>query len=124
MMTSLPIEKNARLRRYETDIQGISVDIYLPHYSNLAIPPEELMKESRIIEGFRVPKPEILLALKQQAEIEYAKRVDRTYLKRLREIVVQAKDEFKYLGFGDLREIGKKRKELLRRIDGVNLPER
>ena len=46
----------------------------------------------------------------------YAKLVDRTYLKRLREIVIQAKDEFKYLGSKDLREIKKKKEKILKKI--------
>jgi hypothetical protein len=141
MMGSLPIKKNARLRKYETTIRGISVDVYLPHYSNLIF--EDLMET--VIEGFRVPKLEILLALKQQAELErgaslkgvkdrvdilsilltdldigeYAKLVEPRYIERLREIVVEARDEFKYLGFKNLREIKKRRGEILKKLDGL-----
>ena len=142
MMVFLPIKKNDRLRKYEADIKGVSVDVYLSHYSNLIIPPEDLIKESRIIEGFRVPRLEMLLALKQQAEMErkgsikgmkdrvdilsilltdldmgeYVKLVEPGYLKRLREIVAQARDEFRYLGIMDLRDVRKKREKLLKKV--------
>jgi len=51
------------------------VDIHLPHYSDLIIAPEEIMKKTMVIESFRVPEPEVLLALKQQAEAERRRSV-------------------------------------------------
>jgi hypothetical protein len=142
MATRLPIKKNDRLKKYETTIRGVSVDIYLPHYSNLIIAPEEIMKKTRAIEGFKVPEPEVLLALKQQAETErkgsvkglkdridilsmllvcsldmqkYAKFVGKSYLRMLKEIVLKAKDEFDYLEIRNLREVKKKRKKFWKR---------
>jgi len=146
MATRLPIKKNDRLKKYETTIRGVSVDIYLPHYSNLIIAPEEIMKKTRAIEGFKVPEPEVLLALKQQAETErkgsvkglkdridilsmllvcsldmqkYAKFVGKSYLRMLKEIVLKAKDEFDYLEIRNLREVKKKRKKILEKIDSA-----
>jgi hypothetical protein len=70
MKTELKIGKTEFLKKYSCEIEGISIDIYVPYYSKLAIPPEEIEKNTITIEGFRIPKPEILLILKQQAEME------------------------------------------------------
>lgn len=64
------VKKTDFLRKYETRIEGISIDIYIPHYSKFPLPAEAIGKNLTEIEGFRVPKPEILLILKQQAEID------------------------------------------------------
>lgn len=56
--------KNERLKKYEAKKQEIDIDIYLPHYSDLGIPVEEIIKNSQNIEGFLVPPPEVLLILK------------------------------------------------------------
>lgn len=63
------IRKNDKLKKYEADLDGMDVDIYVPHYSRLPIPPEEIVKETNFVEGFNLPKPEVLMILKQQAEI-------------------------------------------------------
>ncbi len=63
------LKKTPFLKKYEALIEGISIDIYVPFYSDLAVPPEEIQKSSILIEGFRIPEPEILLILKQQAEL-------------------------------------------------------
>mgnify|MGYP000707541889 CR=1 FL=1 len=63
------LKKTSFLKKYEALIEGISIDIYVPFYSDLAVPPEEIQKSSILIEGFRIPEPEILLILKQQAEL-------------------------------------------------------
>ncbi len=65
-----PLKKTAFLKKYETRIDGVSVDIHVPFYSRLAIPIEEIRKNCMSMEGFGVPKPEILLILKQCAEME------------------------------------------------------
>lgn len=65
-----PLKKAAFLKKYEAKIDGVSVDIYVPFYSRLAIPIEEIRKNCTSVEGFRVPKPEVLLILKQCAETE------------------------------------------------------
>jgi len=64
------LKKTPFLKKYETRIGGISVDIYVPFYSKLAIPIEEIQKNITSLEGFKIPKPEILLILKQYAELE------------------------------------------------------
>jgi hypothetical protein len=59
------VRKNARLRKYEIKADGFDIDIYVPHYSiTLAVPPEFVMTRVQIRDGFRVPDPETLLALK------------------------------------------------------------
>ncbi|MBI2578111.1 MAG: hypothetical protein HYW26_00200 [Candidatus Aenigmarchaeota archaeon] len=63
------IKKTDFLKKYETKINEISVDIYVPFYSKFIIPAEAVKKNTIRIEGFKVPKPEILLILKQQAEL-------------------------------------------------------
>lgn len=60
------ISKNERLKKYEAKFEGIDIDIYLPHFSEIGFPLEELEKYSQSIEGFLVPVPEILLILKIQ----------------------------------------------------------
>lgn len=62
--------KNDRLKKYEITISEIDIDLYLPYYSNPGIPAEEIKKYTQNIEGFIVPRPEILLILKQKAYSE------------------------------------------------------
>lgn len=61
------LNKNDRLKKYEIVIDEIDIDLYLPFYSSPGIPAEEIKKYTRNLEGFIVPKPEILLILKQRA---------------------------------------------------------
>ncbi len=56
--------KNQRLKKYEAKIENIDVDIYLPFFSNLGLPTEEVKKHTQSLEGFQVPVAEILLILK------------------------------------------------------------
>lgn len=58
------IFKNERLKKYEAKIEEIDIDIYLPHFSNIGLPVEEIKKYIQSLEGFKVPIPEILLILK------------------------------------------------------------
>ena len=60
-------KKNERLKKYEIIISEIDVDIYLPYYSQMAIPCDQLISMFTVKEGFKVLKPEALLILKQQA---------------------------------------------------------
>lgn len=60
------LRKNDSLRKYEIKSDGIDIDIYVPHYSALALPAEKV--ESLKLEGFDVARPEELLILKQGAE--------------------------------------------------------
>ena len=66
------MQKNERLQKYEIKIEEIDVDIYVPHYSDPGLPAEEVMKQAVSREGFLVPRPEILLILKQRAWAERA----------------------------------------------------
>ncbi len=64
------LKKNDNLKKYEIQFEEIDVDIYVPFYSKLAIPAEEIKKYSTRIKGLKVVKPEMLLILKQGAELE------------------------------------------------------
>jgi len=56
--------KNERLKKYEARREEIQINVYLPHYSELGIPIEDLMNQKTSIEGFDVLKKEYLIALK------------------------------------------------------------
>lgn len=56
--------KNERLKKYEAKLEEIDIDIYLPFFSDLKFPIEEIKNYLQSIEGFQVPIPEILLILK------------------------------------------------------------
>lgn len=146
MKLELKISKTTFLKKYACELEGISIDIYVPYYSKLALPLEEIKKSVLTIEGFKVPKPEIILILKQQAEIErrhsekglkdrvdliallwkssidfkkYKKLLEKynlNYRERLIEIVKQAKIEFEYLGIKNPREIKKIKKKIISEI--------
>jgi len=58
------IFKNERLKKYEAKAEEIDIDIYLPYFSDLGFPIEEIKNYTQSIEGFKVPIPEILLILK------------------------------------------------------------
>lgn len=62
------LRKNENLRKYEIKKDEIDIDIYVTHYSKLAVPVEKI--EAEKIEGFSVAKLEYLLVLKQGAEIQ------------------------------------------------------
>lgn len=64
------IQKNDFLKKYEGEVEGVSIDIYVPYYSEFVVPPEEILKNTVRVESFRIPKPAILLILKQQAELQ------------------------------------------------------
>ncbi|MBI2597903.1 MAG: hypothetical protein HYW50_01775 [Candidatus Diapherotrites archaeon] len=64
------LKKNDRLKKYEIKLDEIDIDIYVPFYSRLALPVEELIKSNVLVEGFKVVKPEELVVLKQGAEFE------------------------------------------------------
>ena len=63
------LHKNERLRKYEIKMGEIDVDIYVPYWSKLAVPPEDIIKNAVSIENFKVVSPEHLLILKIDAEI-------------------------------------------------------
>jgi len=45
------------------------VDIYVPHYSQLGLPLQQVIEGARAVEGFTVARPEHLLVLKQREAI-------------------------------------------------------
>lgn len=59
--------KNDRLKKYEIRMGEFDVDIYVPFFSDLGIPVEDLIQMTQFQEGFSVLKPEPLLILKQKA---------------------------------------------------------
>ena len=62
------LRKNDSLRKYEIKFENIDLDIYVPFYSKLAIPTEDVKNHTTKINGFEVVRPEVLLILKQGAE--------------------------------------------------------
>lgn len=60
--------KNDNLKKYEIKIEEIDIDIYVPFFSKLAIPVDEVRKHTTKIQNFEVIKSEVLLILKQGAE--------------------------------------------------------
>lgn len=58
------IKKNDRLKKYEINMGEFDIDIYLPHYSKIGFPLEEIKNHTRIVDGFKLPRVEILLTLK------------------------------------------------------------
>ncbi len=65
-----PLQKNDRLKKYEVKFEEIDLDIYVPYYSKLTLPIENITKLTTVIEGFTVVAPEVLLILKQGAELD------------------------------------------------------
>lgn len=61
------LHKNEQLKKYEARREEVQIDIYVPYYSNLGIPTEEILKATRSRESFSVPEIEMLLVLKQVA---------------------------------------------------------
>src|SRR3989338_8677264 len=51
------LRKNDMLKKYEIKIGGIDVDIYVPYFSELAMPVEDIRNYAAKIEGFDVPTP-------------------------------------------------------------------
>lgn len=58
------LSKNDRLKKYEIKIEETDIDIYLPFYSQIGLPIEEIQKHTQSYEGFILPTLEILLILK------------------------------------------------------------
>ena len=67
--------KNDNLKKYEIKIEEIDNDIYVPFFSKLAIPAEDIANYTTKIQNFEVVKPEVLLILKQGAELDREKSV-------------------------------------------------
>ena len=64
------LSKNDNLKKYEIKTGEIDIDIYVPHFSKLTIPLEDMKNYTSEIEGFTVASKEVLLILQQGAEKE------------------------------------------------------
>lgn len=64
------LRKNDNLKKYEIKIEEIDIDIYVPFYSRLAMAVEDISKHSTLVQGIKVVIPEVLLLLKQGAELD------------------------------------------------------
>ncbi len=64
------LKKNDALKKYEIQFEEIDIDIYVPYYSRLALPIEEIIRHTARRENITVVQPEILLILKQGAEAD------------------------------------------------------
>ncbi|MBU1204661.1 MAG: hypothetical protein KKE93_02015 [Nanoarchaeota archaeon] len=62
--------KNNRLKKYEIKSGKFDIDIYVPYFSDLAIPLEDLNTQTVMIKGINTLRAEPLLILKQGAEID------------------------------------------------------
>lgn len=62
------LRKNDALKKYEIKADDVDIDIYVPFYSKLSLPAENV--GSAKVEGFDVARPEELLILKQAAEAD------------------------------------------------------
>lgn len=69
------LRKNDNLKKYEIKIEEIDIDIYIPFFSKLAIPVEDIKKYTTKIQNFEVVKAEVLIILKQGAEHDREKTV-------------------------------------------------
>lgn len=56
--------KNERLHKYEAVNGEVQIDVYLPHFSQLGIPAEDLVDRHNIKDGFKVLDVNYLFALK------------------------------------------------------------
>ena len=72
------LKKNDNFKKYEIIFDEIDLDIYVPYFSKLPIPIEDLAAYAAKIEGLTVLKPEVLLILKQGAELERKESVKGT----------------------------------------------
>ncbi len=62
--------KNNRLKKYEIKSGKFDIDIYVPYFSDLAIPLDDLSKQTVMIKGINTLRAEPLLILKQGAEVD------------------------------------------------------
>ena len=69
MKSEYAIEKNDRLKKYEAKLGEFDIDIYLPSYSKLMLPIKLILEHTKSIKGMTTPTQEVLLILKQGAEI-------------------------------------------------------
>lgn len=70
LRSEFEVQKNERMRKYEIRMEKFDIDIYLPFYSRLAIPLQDLGNYCQSVEGIKLANPQALLILKQAAEID------------------------------------------------------
>lgn len=58
------VTKNDRLKKYEAIREDVQIDIYLPHYSQIGIPAEDLYTHAVSLDNFRVVDVNYLIVLK------------------------------------------------------------
>ncbi|MEX1061527.1 MAG: nucleotidyl transferase AbiEii/AbiGii toxin family protein [Patescibacteria group bacterium] len=58
------LSKNERLKKYEAIKGEVQIDTYLPHFSQIGIPVENLMENTKTVEGFNTLDINYLVALK------------------------------------------------------------
>ena len=143
------LRKNDSLKKYEIKFEEIDVDIYIPYYSKLALPIDEIKIHITKIENMQVVSPEVLLILKQGAELDRKDsvkgskdRIDIMALLLFSEVdfkkynyllekyklkhyfdrlfsIINNFDEIKYLDLNP-REFKLKKRELLRKMGKMN----
>lgn len=72
LKTDYELIKNERLKKYEVHQGEFDIDIYVPFFSELGLPVENLQKMTTVKEGFSLITPEALLILKQKAHHDRA----------------------------------------------------
>lgn len=72
LKTDYELIKNERLKKYEVHQGEFDIDIYVPFFSELGLPVEDLQKMTNIKEGFILITSEALLILKQKAHRDRA----------------------------------------------------
>ncbi len=74
MSQEYSIDKNMHLRKYEIKFKDFDVDIYMPYFSRLTVPPLDILDSySTVIDNIKVPTIEVILTLKLGA---YSDRLD------------------------------------------------
>jgi len=139
--------KNERLKKYEIKFDEVDIDIYVPYYSKLSLPIENLKNYFTMVEGFKVVIPEILLILKQGAELDRGnsikgqkdridimtllfysdidfkkyndiiKKYNLKYLKELKRIIISFRD-VNHLNV-NVKDFKEKKKKLLKKIENL-----
>lgn len=119
------LKKNDHLKRYEIIVDDVDIDIYLPYFSDLGISIEGLIAYKAKVRGFETLPPELLLILKQKAELNrkdsvkgQKDRVDIVSL--LLNLDIDWEKYKEYLEKYRLRQYGK---ELSRIINTFDMPE-
>jgi len=64
------LTKNNRLKKYEIKEEKFDIDIYLPHYSKIGFPLEDLEKHRATVQGITTITPEVLMIMKQTVEVQ------------------------------------------------------